>query len=99
VLLACNNARSRRCKVFNVATGDYITVSEIAEMVVECLNLKARPRFEYSGGERGWKGDVPIVRLNTDRIRKLGWTCRYKTRTALRESIFAMIEDNRVSRQ
>ena len=30
--------------------------------------------FEYTGGDRGWKGDVPIVRLATERIRALGWT-------------------------
>ena len=24
-------------------------------------------RYEFTGGDRGWKGDVPIVRLNTDR--------------------------------
>src|SRR5208283_3707159 len=54
VLTAGNNRDGRRYEVFNVATGDYITVSEIAELVVECLKLKNRPRFEYSGGDRGW---------------------------------------------
>src|ERR1700683_3153292 len=99
VLTAGNNPDGRRYEVYNVATGDYITVSEIAELVVECLKLKTRPRFEYSGGDRGWKGDVPIVRLNTSRIRELGWTNRFGSRMALRESIIAMIEDERVSRQ
>ena len=33
-------------------------------------------QLEYTGGDRGWKGDVPVVRLNTDRIRGLGWSCR-----------------------
>src|SRR5271168_288895 len=98
VLTAGKNPDGRRYEVFNVATGDYITVSEIAELVVECLKLKTHPRFEYSGGDRGWKGDVPIVRLNTSRIRKLGWTNRFGSHMALRESIIAMIEDERVSR-
>lgn len=99
VLLANSDARSRRFAIFNVATGDYITVSEIADLVVECLKLKSRPRIEYSGGDRGWKGDVPVVRLNTERIRSLGWICRRGSREALRESIVAMIGDERVSRQ
>ena len=99
VLTAANNPESRRFEVFNVATDDYITVSEIAELVVECLKLKTHPRFEYSGGDRGWKGDVPIVRLNTNRIRKLGWTNRFGSRQALHESIVAMIGDERVSHQ
>ena len=29
--------------------------------------------FEYTGGDWGWKRDVPIVRLNFERIRSLGW--------------------------
>jgi UDP-glucose 4-epimerase len=82
-------------ETFNVATGDYITVTEIAELAAECLALAAKPVFEYSGGNRGWKGDVPIVRLNTDRIRALGWTCRRNTRDALRESLVALIDDVR----
>jgi UDP-glucose 4-epimerase len=83
---------------YNVATGDYITVAEIAELAVECLGLPTRPRFEYSGGDRGWKGDVPVVRLNTERIRGLGWTCRRGSREALRVSLLALIEDARAGR-
>jgi UDP-glucose 4-epimerase len=78
---------------YNVATGDYITVTEIAELAVECLGLPSAPRFEYSGGDRGWKGDVPVVRLNTDRIRRLGWTYRSSSRDALRVSLLALIKD------
>ena len=33
-------------------------------------------RFAFTGGDRGWKGDVPVVRLDTRRIRTLGWRCR-----------------------
>jgi UDP-glucose 4-epimerase len=83
---------------FNVATGDYITVTEIAELAVECLGLAVPPHFEYSGGDRGWKGDVPVVRLNTDRIRRLGWTCRRNTREALRDSLVALVTDARAGR-
>ncbi len=81
-----------------MATGDYITVTEIAELVVDCLMLPQHPRFEYSGGDRGWKGDVPVVRLNTDRIRRLGWRCQRGSREALRESLLALIRDKRTTR-
>lgn len=77
---------------YNVATGDYITVHEIAQLVIECMGL-SDVILEYSGGDRGWKGDVPIVRLNTDRIKKLGWTCQKSTRDALKASILEMLPD------
>lgn len=50
-------------------------------------------KFEYTGGNRGWKGNVPIVRLNIDRIRGLGWACRSNTRAALRDSMLSMLPD------
>jgi UDP-glucose 4-epimerase len=84
---------------YNVATGDYITVSEIAALAVECVGLPSeRVVFAYSGGDRGWKGDVPIVRLDTGRIRGLGWRCELSTREALRRSMLAMIPDLQAGR-
>jgi UDP-glucose 4-epimerase len=97
-VLQANRYCTKRFETFNVATGDYITVTEIADLVVQCLELPARPIFEYAGGDRGWKGDVPIVRLNADRIQSLGWTCRYSSREALRAALLCLISDERTSR-
>ena len=57
-----------------------------------------RVTFSYSGGDRGWKGDVPIVRLATARIQALGWRCARSSREALRASILAMIPDMQAGR-
>jgi UDP-glucose 4-epimerase len=85
--------------VYNVATGDYITVREIAELAVGCVGLApGAVRFAYTGGDRGWKGDVPVVRLNTDRIKALGWRCERPSGEALRQSILAMIPDMQAGR-
>jgi UDP-glucose 4-epimerase len=93
VLLAAERA-PQRFAAYNVATGDYITVTEIACLAAECAGLDPLGvELEYTGGNRGWKGDVPIVRLNTDRIRSLGWTCGLNTREALRQSMLAMLPD------
>ena len=78
-------------EVYNVGTGDYITVREIAELAVECAGLEpGSVRFEFTGGDRGWKGDVPVVRLNCDRIRSMGWRCGMKSREALAQAMRAM---------
>jgi UDP-glucose 4-epimerase len=86
-------------QVYNVATGDYITVKEIAKLAVTCLGLKPEQvAFEYTGGDRGWKGDVPVVRLNTNRIQATGWRCELSTAEALRASILAMLPDLKAGR-
>ena len=98
VLLA-HRRSTRPVEVFNVATGDYITVREIAELACECLALTpGKTRFAFGTGNRGWKGDVPVVRLATERIRSLGWHCRRSTREALRSSLMEMLPDLRAGR-
>jgi UDP-glucose 4-epimerase len=93
VLLA-DETTTAKYQAYNVATGDYITVEEIAGLACECLGLDpGRVKFEFQGGNRGWKGDVAVVRLNTDRIRSLGWKCRRSSREALREAMNALIQD------
>jgi UDP-glucose 4-epimerase len=81
--------------VFNVGTGDAISVTEIAELAVECLDLADKPVFEYTGGERGWKGDVPVVRLDTRKLRSLGWQPRLSSREAVHRSLKELIADER----
>lgn len=80
--------------VYNVATGDYITVREIAKLALECLELPmGQTTFSFTGGDRGWKGDVPVVRLDTSRIRALGWSHTMSSGEALRSSMLAMLPD------
>ena len=89
----------RPFSVFNVATGDYITVTEIALLALDVLDRSPdQTTFTYSGGDRGWKGDVPVVRINTDRIRGLGWSNRLSTKDALAASLSEMLDDARQGR-
>jgi UDP-glucose 4-epimerase len=79
-------------EVFNVGTGDYITVSEIADLVVERMGLEKIP-YSYTGQDRGWKGDVPIVRFRSDKLAARGWRCTYNSREAILASIDANIAE------
>jgi UDP-glucose 4-epimerase len=98
-VLMAHQKTSKNFEVYNVATGDYITVNEIARLAMEVSGLSDEEvRLEYTGGDRGWKGDVPVVRLNTDRIRGLGWNCRRTSQQALCVSMHSMLEDTRAGR-
>ena len=93
-VLKAHEKTAQKFQTYNVATGDYITVKEIADLAVECVGLeKNKVKFEFTGGDRGWKGDVAVIRLNTDRIRGLGWKNKRNSREALRESMMALIRD------
>lgn len=85
---------------FNVATGDYISVREIVGLALAAVGLdESRTQVTYGTENRGWKGDVPVVRLNTERIRSLGWEPTTNSAGALRASMQAMLEDLRAGRR
>ncbi|CAB4196994.1 WcaG Nucleoside-diphosphate-sugar epimerases [uncultured Caudovirales phage] len=93
-VLMANEKLTGKYSVYNVATGDYITVNEIAKIAAQCIGIPEESiKLEYSGGDRGWKGDVPIIRLNTDRIKSLGWRCSMSTSDAIKKSIMEMLPD------
>ncbi len=98
VLLAHERC-DRPFEAFNVATGDYITVTEIADLACACLGLSPRTvRYEYTGGDRGWKGDVPVIRLSTEKMRRLGWQPTRSCAEALRQAMDEMLADLRSGR-
>lgn len=77
---------------FNVATDDAASVREIATLAVKALGL-GQVEFEYAGGERGWPGDVPVVRLDSSKIKNLGWRCRRNSLQALQDAARALANE------
>jgi UDP-glucose 4-epimerase len=98
VLLA-NDRSTKPYDVFNVAPLDYSSVKEIADIAVAAVVGHDRKiEYEYSGGRVGWKGDVPVVRLSTERIRALGWANKRSSNEAIEAAIIAMLADARAGR-
>jgi len=80
--------------VFNVATDDYITVKEIADIAVAVAGLDpASVQYEFTGGDRGWKGDVPIVRFDASKMKALGWRAARTSGEAVRDAIASMRDE------
>jgi UDP-glucose 4-epimerase len=67
--------------VLNVGADEDCTVDDSLGWI--CAELGARPRRRYTGGDRGWPGDSPHVRLDTTRLRALGW----RPRVGIREGV------------
>jgi len=71
------------CDVFNLGSYSTTKISRVAEIVVEEMGL-SDVRFRYTGGRRGWVGDVPQVGLDVSKMRKLGWETRHTSDEAVR---------------
>lgn len=86
------NSQNKLFDVFNVAPLDYASVTEIANMVLDKMLIpRSACELRYGGGNRGWKGDVPIVRLNTNKVRRLGWSNKLSSAGAIQRSIEEML--------
>jgi len=77
---------NERINLFNVASKSFLTVNEIAKMIIREMNLK-NVKIEYSGENVGWKGDVPKVRLDIQRLTKLGWKAKMNSKQAVLRAI------------
>ena len=84
------NLVDEKINLFNVATDDYITVKEIADIVIEEMKL-ADVKINFTGGDRGWRGDIPIVRFDLSKIHNWGWSCRHSSRGAVKKSVQEML--------
>jgi len=91
-VLMANNFLNKPFEVYNVATKNYITVNNIVKIIQECLSIE-EIKLSYTGGDRGWKGDVPIIRLDTQKIRSLNWKNKLTTKEAIKQSILEMLPD------
>ena len=94
MLLAAEKTH-RPVNLFNLGTADRISVREIAEKVVAAHGGTAR--IEYTGGARGWVGDVPQQLLAIDRILGLGWHPRFTSAGAVDRTIADLVAERRRS--
>lgn len=78
-----------RFNVFNVGCSDWVSVKRIAEIVSEEMEIK--PVFRFTGGERGWVGDVPKMQLSTEKIGALGWKPNHDSESAVRAAVNALL--------
>jgi UDP-glucose 4-epimerase len=83
MLFAFEHARERPCDVFNLGTETTITADDIARIVVEEMDLNS-VQFRFTGGNRGWPGDVPLVIYDLSKMKRLGWKARYSSAEAVR---------------
>lgn len=75
-----------KINLFNIASNSFITVTEIAEIIIHEMNLK-NTKLIYSGGSIGWIGDVPIVRIDNSKINKLKWNSKHTSTEAVEKTV------------
>ena len=77
--------------IYNLGTKTTTSVTEIADIVSEELGVD--PDYDYTGGDRGWTGDVPKMRLSIQKLDALGWRPEASSHAAVRRATRELIDE------
>lgn len=74
-------------EAYNVGSEDWITVNDVADVVVEVMGLQNVKRvYKPVLHGVGWLGDVKKIALKVEKLKSLGWRPRLKSREAVAEA-------------
>ncbi len=91
MLVALGAKSPGKVEIYNLGTDEFVAVDD--SIAVICDELKVNPRREYTGGDRGWIGDNPMIFLRCDRIRALGWRPRLTIREGVRLTVRYLLQN------
>ncbi|MHA1303248.1 MAG: SDR family NAD(P)-dependent oxidoreductase, partial [Candidatus Heimdallarchaeaceae archaeon] len=84
--LLYNNIQ-KKFDVYNVSSNETITVTEIADVLVQAMGL-SEVTYKYTGGKRGWKGDVIFASMNVSKLQSKGW----KNKISIKKGIHLYVD-------
>jgi UDP-glucose 4-epimerase len=79
---------------FNLGCEGATAVDDIARYVIAALGLRD-VRVTHTGGDRGWKGDVPQVRLDVSKMKSIGWEAHLSSDRAVERACRELAEEIR----
>lgn len=78
--------QSQGVEIYNIGVETATTVKEIADMVCERLGLKD-VEYKYTGGNVGWKGDVPAFQYDLSKIYSTGWRPKHNSNESVKATL------------
>lgn len=77
---------SKGVQIYNVGVESATSVTKIADIVCEELGYQ-NVKYNYTGGNVGWKGDVPKFQYDLTKIHNFGWMAKHTSDEAVRETV------------
>jgi UDP-glucose 4-epimerase len=78
-------------EAYNLANDETIKVKDLAPIVVDEMGLK-NVKYRFTGGDRGWVGDVPITVLSFEKAKNLGWRTKISLEDAVRRTVRYLLD-------
>lgn len=89
-IMQLSHKKDKGVRLYNIGVETATTVTKIADMICESLNLE-NVEYHYTGGNIGWKGDVPSFKYCMKKIYNEGWYPKYSSDEAVKYTIESII--------
>lgn len=80
-------------QVYNAGVETATSVTTIADIVCEELGYE-NVKYNYTGGNIGWKGDVPKFQYDLTKIHNMGWKAKHTSDESVRDTVKFIKQNN-----
>ena len=87
-----------KSELFNIGQTEFIDVKSVADTITNEMGL-ADVEYKFTGGQRGWVGDSPLVHLDVSRLMSLGWHPKINIEQTIRRTVRWLLENPYVYRE
>jgi len=91
ILYIWKNAR-QQVNYFNLGCEGATNTERLAQLLLATMELKG-VELVFTGGQRGWLGDVAQVRLDCRKLRELGWAAKRTSDEAVKQATVDLVEE------
>ena len=86
-----------KSQIFNLGHEEIMSVKVLADIVCSFLNLK-NVKYLYSGSNRGWIGDSPMVHLDISKAKGKGWAPTISIKEGIHRTLNYLINKDNLLR-
>ena len=83
---------NKKVNIFNLGTEEIIEVLDSIEVIKEFMNVQ--PEIITQNSIRGWVGDNPLILLDINEIKSLGWMPKLSVRNGIQKTL-EWLEENK----
>ena len=94
IFLALEKAQEK-VNIINLGVNDVCEVNDSIHWI--CEELGVNPKLEYTGGDRGWIGDNPLIHLDPSKMTEMGWVPKYTIKQGIIKTLNFLIQDTESS--
>lgn len=93
-VLEISSMQEKSSSIFNLGHYETMNVKNLANIVCDEMNLK-NVKYEFTGGKRGWKGDSPLVHLDTTKAKRYDWEPSISIEEGIRNTVKYLLSDEK----